>query len=180
MGGARDLRDLLSVWEQSRSPLSPREIRQGLGDLHLSNHDVADRLAFNAVAYQRILIHRGDAFEALLICWRSGQRSPIHDHANSICAVYAISGLLSADNYLKTANGYVRADYSEDFRPGSVLTIQTTQIHQVSNLQDSSELISLHFYLGPLENSYLYSVTDASYQFYPRTYTRVFTLADGI
>jgi cysteine dioxygenase len=114
------------------------------------------------------------------LCWKPGQRSPIHDHANSICAVYTLDGLLSADNYRKTANGYIRADYSEDFKPGSVLTIQTTDIHQVSNLQDSSELISLHFYLGPLENSYLYSVTDPICILYPRTYSRIFTQADGI
>ena len=53
-------------------------------------------------------------------------------------------------------------------------------VHQVSNLHDSSELISLHFYVGPLENSYLYSVTDPACVPYPRTYTRVFTLAEGI
>jgi len=97
-----------------------------------------------------------------------------------ICAVYTVDGLLSSDNYRKMANGHIRADYSEDFKPGSVLSIQTTEIHQVSNLQDSSELISLHFYLGPLDNSFLYSVQQPTHELYQRTYTRVFTLADGI
>ena len=137
-------------------------------------------LVFSPDHYVRNLMHAGPSYQALVLCWRSGQRSPIHDHANSICAVYTLNGLLSADNYLKTANGYVRADYSEDFKPGSVLGIQTTEIHQVSNLQDSSELISLHFYLGPLDNSFLYSVQEPTHELYQRTYTRVFTLADGI
>jgi hypothetical protein len=91
-----------------------------------------------------------------------------------------VEGTLSADNYRKTARGHIRADYSEDLKPGSILTIQTTEIHQVSNLQDSSNLISLHFYLGPLENSFLYSVQQPIHEIYQRTYTRVFTLADGI
>jgi hypothetical protein len=94
--------------------------------------------------------------------------------------VYTLSGLLSADNYRKLANGHIRADYSEDFNPGSVLTIQTTEIHQVSNLQDNANLISLHFYVGPLENSFLYTVQQPVHQLYQRTYTRIFTLADGI
>jgi len=94
--------------------------------------------------------------------------------------VYTVDGMLSSDNYRKTANGHIRADYSEDFKPGSVLSIQTTEIHQVSNLQDSSSLISLHFYLGPLEDSFLYSVQQPIHEIYHRTYTRVFTLADGI
>ena len=71
-------------------------------------------------------------------------------------------------------------DYSEDFKPGSVLSIQTTEIHQVSNLSDASDLMSLHFYLGPLENSFLYSVQQPIQELYQRTYTRVFTIADGI
>ena len=102
------------------------------------------------------------------------------DHANSICAVYTLGGVLSADNYRKTASGHIRADYSEDFKPGSVLSIQTTEIHQVSNLQDAQDLISVHFYLGPLENSFLYSVQQPIHELYQRTYTRVFTSADGI
>ena len=39
---------------------------------------------------------------------------------------------------------------------------------------------SLHFYLGPLENSFLYSVQQPIHELYQRSYTRVFTLADGI
>ena len=156
------------------------DLRRLISDLKAARSEIEPYIQFSDDRYSRNLVYKTNDFECLVLCWKPGQRSPIHDHSNSICAVYALSGLLSADNYRKTANGYVRADYSEDFKPGSVLTIQTTEIHQVSNLQDSSELISLHFYLGPLENSYLYSVTDTTYQFYPRTYTRVFTLADGI
>ena len=88
--------------------------------------------------------------------------------------------MLAADNYRKMSNGHIRADYSEDFKPGSVLSIQTSEIHQVSNLQDAANLISLHFYMGPLENSFLYSVQQPVHELYQRTYTRVFTLADGI
>jgi predicted metal-dependent enzyme (double-stranded beta helix superfamily) len=109
-----------------------------------------------------------------------GQRSPIHDHGHSICTVYALSGVLSADNYKKLASGHVRPDYSEDFGSGSVLGIQTTEIHQVSNLQGNENMVSLHFYLGPLENSYQYSIMQPNYEAYRRDYTRVFTPGEGI
>jgi cysteine dioxygenase len=156
------------------------DLRRVISNLKPDRSEVEPYIQFNDERYSRNLVYKTEDFECLVLCWKPGQRSPIHDHANSICAVYALDGLLSADNYRKTANGFIRADYSEDFKPGSVLTIQTTEIHQVSNLQDASELISLHFYVGPLENSYLYSVTDPTYELYPRSYTRVFTLADGI
>ena len=156
------------------------DLRRFISNLKPDPGEVTPYLHFTDNRYARNLVHKTADFECLVLCWRPGQRSPIHDHGDSICTVYTVDGVLSADNYRKTACGHIRADYAEDFKPGSVLSIQTTEIHQVSNLQDSQDLISLHFYLGPLENSYLYSVQQPIYELYQRTYTRVFTLADGI
>ena len=156
------------------------DLRRLVSNLKPDKSEIAPYIHFTENRYARNLVYKTAHFECLVLCWLPGQRSPIHDHGDSICAVYTVDGNLSADNYRKTANGHIRADYSEDFRPGSVLTIQTTEIHQVSNLNDSQHLISLHFYLGPLENSFLYSVQQPIYEPYQRTYTRVFTLADGI
>ena len=156
------------------------DLRRFISKLQPDRSEIERYIHFTDERYARNLVYKGDAFECLVLCWKPGQRSPIHDHANSICAVYTLDGMLSADNYRKMANGHVRADYSEDFKPGAVLTIQTTEIHQVSNLQDTANLISLHFYLGPLENSFLYSVQQPIHELYQRSYTRVFTLADGI
>jgi cysteine dioxygenase len=156
------------------------DLRRFVSDLKVERTEIEPHILFTPERYARNLVFKCPDFECLVLCWRPGQRSPIHDHANSICTVYTIEGLLSADNYRKTASGHIRADYSEDFKPGSVLSIQTTEIHQVSNLQDSQDLISLHFYLGPLENSFLYSVQQPTHEIYQRTYTRKFTLADGI
>ena len=156
------------------------DLRKFISKLKVDRSEIEPHIAFTDDRYARNLIYKCPDFECLVLCWHPGQRSPIHDHADSICAVYTVEGTLSADNYRKTANGHVRADYSEDFKPGSFLSIQTTEIHQVSNLQDSANLISLHFYVGPLENSFLYSIQQPIHELYQRTYTRVFTLADGI
>ena len=156
------------------------DLRRFISNLKPEKWEIDPYLHFTDERYARNLVYKTEDFECLVLCWRPGQRSPIHDHGESICAVYTLDGILSADNYRKAAGGHIRADYSEDFRPGSVLSIQTTEIHQVSNLQDSRNLISLHFYLGPLENSFLYSVQQPIHEPYLRTYTRVFTMADGI
>ena len=156
------------------------DLRRLVCALEPKREEIERYVQFAENRYARNLVYKANDFECLVLCWRPGQRSPIHDHGESICAVYTVEGKLCADNYRKTANGHIRADYSEDFQPGAVLTIQTTEIHQVSNLENAANLISLHFYLGPLENSFLYSVQQPIYEPYQRTYTRVFTLADGI
>lgn len=156
------------------------DLRRYISNLKPDRTEVDPYIQFAENHYARNLVCKTSDFECLVLCWRPGQRSPIHDHGDSICTVYTFDGVLSADNYKKLENGHIRADYSEDFKPGSVLSIQTTEIHQVSNLQNSNNLISIHFYLRPLENSRMYSVMQPTYELYQRTYTRVFTLADGI
>jgi cysteine dioxygenase len=156
------------------------DLRRYMANLKPERAEIEPYIQFAEKRYARNLVYKSADFECLVLCWRPGQRSPIHDHGTSICTVYTVEGVLSADNYKKIPTGHIRADYAEDFKPGSVLSIQTTEIHQVSNLSDTSDLISLHFYLGPLENGYLYSVERMACEPYLRTYTKVFTLADGI
>ena len=175
-----NLANAIEELKHKAKEMSLPDLRRFIAGLKPGKGEIERYIQFADNRYARNLVYKTLDFECLVLCWRLGQRSPIHDHGESICAVYTVSGTLSADNYRKTANGHIRTDYSEDFRPGSVLSIQTTEIHQVSNLQNSENLISLHFYLGPLENSFLYSVQQPIYEPYQRTYTRVFTLADGI
>src|SRR5947199_6199983 len=156
------------------------DLRRVISNLKPDRGEVDPYIQFNDERYARNLVYKTEDFECLVLCWQPGQRSPIHDHGNSICAVYTLDGVLCADNYRKTASGHIRADYSEDFRPGSVLSIQTAEIHQVSNLQDSSNLVSLHFYLSPLENNFIYSVMQPTFEAFRPGYTRVFMHADGI
>src|SRR4051812_34435637 len=96
------------------------DLRRVIAKLNPQRNEIEPYIQFSDERYSRNLVYKTEDFECLVLCWKPGQRSPIHDHANSICAVYTLDGLLSADNYRKTPNGYIRADYSEDFRPGSV------------------------------------------------------------
>src|SRR5215813_2538909 len=104
------------------------DLRRFISNLKPEPSEIEPYIHFTDNRYARNLVYKSADFECLVLCWRPGQRSPIHDHANSICAVYMLEGVLSADNYRRTANGHIRADYAEDFKSGSVLGIQTTEI----------------------------------------------------
>jgi cysteine dioxygenase len=175
-----NLAETIEELKQTAKELRLPDLRQMIGNLKLDSSEVLPYIQFTENHYARNLVYRNNHFEVLVLCWRPGQRSPIHDHGSSICTVYTVDGIMSADNYRKSAGGHIRADYSEDFKPGSVLSIQTSEIHQVSNLQASADLVSLHFYLAPLENNYLYSVMQPTFEAYRPGYTRVFMHADGI
>lgn len=175
-----NLRDTIQELDHAAKDMRLPDLRKLIFGFKPQPEEIQPYIHFAEDHYSRNLVYKTPDFEALVLCWRAGQRSPLHDHAKSICAVYVYDGLLCADNYRRLPSGHIRADYSEDFEPGSVMSIQTTEIHQVSNLHDSQHLISIHFYLPPLENNYVYSVMMPGYQAYRLGYTRVFFHADGI
>ena len=74
-----------------RIPLSV--LRSGLEALSITVKDLQDFVRFRKERYQRNLIHQGPAYQALLLCWRNGQRSPIHDHRGSSCGVLILEGV---------------------------------------------------------------------------------------
>jgi cysteine dioxygenase len=154
------LAELLQKLRSGARGMKLPDLQRLVEELRPEYSEIAPHIHFKDERYTRNLIERADDFEALLLCWRAGQRSPIHDHANSMCAVYTVQGQLSAENYRLTPAGHIRPDSSEEFQPGAVLSIEKTEIHQVSNLQGTDDLITLHFYLGPLEKSRIYGVGD--------------------
>ena len=46
----------------------------------LTLDDVAGHLVFRYEHYVRNLLHNGPGYQALVLCWRNGHRSPIHNH----------------------------------------------------------------------------------------------------
>ena len=175
-----DLRSVIESLDREAASMRLPDLRRLLEGFKPDMSDVTPYIHFTENRYSRNLVKKTNNYEVLVLCWRPGQRSPIHDHGNSICGVCTVAGELSADNYRRTAAGHIRADYSEDFPAGSLLTIQTSEIHQVSNLQSSSDLISLHFYVAPLENNLVYSVMEPTYEVNRLFYTRIFSFREGI
>ena len=106
-------------------------------------------------------MHAGTGYQALILCWRKGQRSPIHDHTGSSCGVRVLEGTATETSFAQTPDGYVYATGSRELPPGAVCGSQDADIHQVSNLQPGdADLITLHVYSPPLLHMGMYSLTD--------------------
>ena len=81
---------LLDAWNEA-IPLDvlDTELRRTV----LVKVDYQRMVSFGDKAYRRNLLHDGPAYHALVLCWRAGQRSPIHDHSGSSCAVRVLEGI---------------------------------------------------------------------------------------
>lgn len=135
-----------------------------LNNLLLAFESYKDLIPFTQFSerhYQRNLIRRGPAYEALLICWESGQRSMIHDHIGSNCAVKIIKGLAHETTFTKAPNDMVIPSTTKILKPNKVYGAEHSDIHQISNLQpDNQLLVSLHVYSPKLENMNVFSLTN--------------------
>lgn len=144
---------------KARAPLA--ELTARLSDIDLDCDDVADFLHFSSHHYTRNLIRAGKWYHALALCWKNGQRSPIHDHAQSSCGVRVLRGIATETLFEFTPCGHVKATFSRDHLPGSVCGSEDDDLHQVSNLQDgNADLVTLHVYSPPLLQMGTYSITD--------------------
>jgi cysteine dioxygenase len=63
-----------------RAPLA--ELVHELSRLDVTCEDVAEHIRFNDRQYARNLIKAGPWYFLLALCWKNGQRSPVHDHAS--------------------------------------------------------------------------------------------------
>ncbi len=144
---------------EGRAPLA--ELVRRLSQTDVALEHVAEFVRFSERGYARNLVRGGPWYNALVLCWRNGQRSPIHDHAGSSCAVKILKGVATETLFAMAPNGHVWATRSLRHEPGKVMGSQDSDMHQVSNLQEgAADLVTLHVYSPPLLWMGTYSLTD--------------------
>jgi cysteine dioxygenase len=125
--------------------------------------DLAGFVKFSDRSYARNLVRATPAYHAWVLCWKNGQRSPIHDHHGSACVVRVLRGTLTETLCEFAPNGHVKACFSRDFEQGSIVASEDTDMHQVSNLQaGDADLVTLHVYAPPLLAMNTYTLHDRS------------------
>jgi len=142
-----------------RAPLEA--LKAELAELAVDVEDLHPHVRFSERVYRRNLVHAGTWHNLLVLCWRNGQRSPIHDHRGSTCAVRVLAGVMTETLFSQAPNGLIKADFSRDLGPGSIVGSADSDMHQVSNLQaGNADLVTLHVYSPPLMMMGTYSLTD--------------------
>ena len=145
--------------KSGRVPLD--EMTDGLRILDIDMDTVREFVRFSDTRYQRNLWHAGKGFHALILCWKNGQRSPIHDHRGSSCGVRVLQGVMTETVFEHGPNGMIVPVRTRELSEGGIAGSEDADIHQVSNLQrDNADLVTLHVYAPPLHVMGTYSLTD--------------------
>src|SRR5207248_1734028 len=120
MRGCHRIVELFQRWDGRGEAIALAELVESLKGLDLDRSDLEGVLTFTERTYGRAAIRRRPHYEALVLCWRSGQRSPIHDHSGSSCAVRVIEGRATETRFVKSPCGRLVPQRSRTFRAGAV------------------------------------------------------------
>jgi len=117
----------------------------------ISANELQPYLGFKAGNYCRHRVMRNDSVEMLVLCWKPGQRTPIHDHNGSHGAVFVHEGILWETTFdYDTETGLAYKAHRE-LRAGGLTGSELPDIHQIGNPDVSGQdLITIHVYAPPL------------------------------
>jgi cysteine dioxygenase len=155
------------VLEMGRVPVSDLTHERFVGlvaRLRISDGLLDARTHFLDGDYARNLVLRTPHFELLVLCWRPGQASTIHDHAGSLNAIHVRSGELTSRVFRPVAGAAAGAGpvelASEDLvgPADALLGVDRGGIHQLGNTSHEP-LVTVHVYAPPLLSLNVYDTT---------------------
>lgn len=151
----------LEQLDRSQSPLSATALQRLMARLRMSREDVLDATHFSDRAYQRNVLRATPEYAALVLCWKPGQRSPIHDHRGVVCGVRVIEGTATEIKYERAPDGLLSETATASLPTGGVCASIDSDIHVVANNTDAN-LITLHVYTPPMTAFSIYNLEDAT------------------
>jgi predicted metal-dependent enzyme (double-stranded beta helix superfamily) len=138
-----------------------------VGRLRLPDELIVSRVRFLDDEYARNLVLRTPHFELLVLCWRPGQASTIHDHAGSLNAIRVHSGELTSRVFRPVADaaagvGPVELVSEDRVDPsGDLVSVDRGGIHQLADTSDEP-LVTVHVYAPPLLELNVYDTASAA------------------
>ena len=149
--GACTFTELIETLNQQTTPPTLEAITSWLSTVEISQLELEPYLGFKEGNYWRHRVCRNDAVEMLIICWRPGQKTPIHDHNGSHGVVRVHQGLLQETIFSFDEEQGLTYESGRECGAGTLTGAAVPDIHQLGNPDVSGcDLITVHVYAPPL------------------------------
>ena len=143
--------ELAATLNKQKAVPSLEELYALVERTRISADDLQPYLGFKAGNYCRHRVMRNDFVEMLVLCWKPGQRTPIHDHNGSHGAVFVHEGIMWETTFNYDADRGLTYKAHRELRNGGLTGSELPDIHQLGNPDVSGEdLITIHIYAPPL------------------------------
>ena len=123
----------------------------------LSRDFLEPYLFFSDVRYTRNLIHKTPGFELLILCWKPGQHTTIHDHGGQRCWMRVEQGCLKIIDYKQDKSSPMLVKKIDAYVTDEGDIKGPLDIHEVENTKEQDAL-SLLLSIPCLEKHNVYDI----------------------
>ena len=157
--GTFSLSSLVETLKGLRARPTLAQVDEWMERVEVSREELRPYVSFKEATYARHRVFMCDHAELLVLCWRPGQRTPIHDHAGSFGAVRVLEGFMWETLFEMDASEGLLYKSAREWTPGHVTGADVPDIHQLGNPDVSgTDLVTLHLYAPPLTSLNVYKV----------------------
>ncbi|HKG46046.1 MAG TPA: cysteine dioxygenase family protein [Pyrinomonadaceae bacterium] len=159
--------DLIERLNSQTSVPTLAELNDWLSSVEILAEDLESYTGFKEGNYWRHRVCRNAAVEMLVICWRPGQKTPIHDHNGSHGVVRVHQGLMWETIFTYQEEKGLCYDTGRECPAGTITGAEIPDIHQLGNPEVSGQdLITVHVYAPPLGVLKTYKVGSSQVDLY--------------
>jgi cysteine dioxygenase len=127
------------------------DLNDWLYRVEVTQDDLRPFLFFKQGTYARHRVLRNEFAELLVLCWKPGQRTPIHDHNGSYGAVRVCEGVMWETIFALNDEHKLYYQRAREWNAREVTAADIPDIHQLGNPEISGQdLVTLHLYAPPL------------------------------
>ena len=135
------------------------DLNDWLTNVEVRSEDLRPFRFFKAGNYSRHRVLRNEFAELLVLCWKPGQRTPIHDHNGSYGTVRVCEGVMWETVFQLNDERQLYYQSGREWNAGEATTADVPDIHQIGNPEVSGQdLVTLHLYAPPLNVLNTYKV----------------------
>jgi cysteine dioxygenase len=160
-------KDLTEELNKQTSVPSLAEINALVERTNIKPDEVKPYLGFKEGNYSRHRVMKNEHVEMLVLCWKPGQRTPIHDHNGSHGAVFIYQGILWETVFDYDVEHGLNYKSHRELRTGGLTGSEKPDIHQLGNPDVSGrDLVTIHIYAPPLGVLKTYKLGSATVDLY--------------
>ena len=138
---------LTALLESRTSSPSLPQLFSWLANTQISEDELKTYLGFKEGTYWRHGVCRTEFVEMLVLCWRPGQRTVIHDHNGSQGAVLVQQGVMWETTFTYSEELGLRYNSACGYETGQLTGADVPDIHQLGNPDVSEQnLVTIHIY----------------------------------
>ncbi|MGR3176120.1 MAG: cysteine dioxygenase [Candidatus Scalindua sp.] len=153
------LKTFIERLEALPDKISPDELEHYVSEEGISKLPIDEYISFADQGYKRNLVHVSSKCEVVVLCFKEGQITPIHDHGGSIGITVVLDGIMTEELFNKQQTGVILHTLMREFRIDELSHTYLTTIHRVSNAHTGG-LVIIHIYFPPLTLMNIYNLKD--------------------